>query len=109
MNDGKEFVKKATELALERGAAIDLTPPRLLLYRNLYQWWGNRVEFEETRRGDIEILVRSSSLREIGSKVIPRSVFDRECPQENNQAVEWACKKIGIDPRSGERVEAASD
>lgn len=63
--------------------------------QRLPQYWGQRVTFSETRRGDVLIVIENSAHREVGRRVVVRGLFDQR-PRDDRAAVAWACQQVGI-------------
>lgn len=80
---------------LETGLYFDpaAVPP---IDERLPQYWGKRVAFEETKRGDVLITINNSALKLIGQAVITRSAFEQLRPKDHHEAVAWACQLCGF-------------
>ena len=63
---------------------------------SLRQYYGKRVMFFHLKSGLIDVVVSDSRCNEIGRARINERAFASK-PEENNDAVNWACKLAGVE------------
>lgn len=65
----------------------------------LPQYFGKRVAFSETKRGDILIRIENSAKCLIGETIVTKAEFLEICPHSKvcrKDAVAWACQQCGF-------------
>ena len=61
----------------------------------LKQYYGRRVMFFHLKSGLIDVVVSDSRCHDLGRARINETLFNAR-PEDNNKAVEWACKIANV-------------